>query len=124
MTTHAMMAATTKVNTPTNMRVFVGIVFIGSPPVVRSITIEIRVPYGAAGRSRSRTMASVGYGSLRKVARMDRRRVRRNRTIDGNGSLGMAAALCGIVHLRGGRTTVVPTAVDFRSQRMMKALQS
>src|ERR1700722_17569280 len=105
MTTHAMMAATTTVNTTANMRVFVGIVFIGSPPVVRCMTKEIRVPYGAPGRSRSRTMASVGYGSLRKVARTDRRRVRRNRTIDGNGSLGMAGGLFGLFCLRGGRTT-------------------
>jgi hypothetical protein len=46
--------------------------------------------------------------------------VRRNRAIDRNGSLGMAATLCRIVHLRGSRPIGVRAAVDFRAKRVIE----
>src|ERR1700692_3615766 len=44
--------------------------------------------------------------------------MRRNRAIDGSGSLGMAAAFCRTVFLPGGRPNIVRTAVDFRAKRV------
>ena len=52
-----------------------------------------------------------------------RRRVRRNRSIDRNGSLGLAAAVCRPVYLRGGRPAVVRAAVDFRAKRVTRGVR-